>query len=56
MVIRSVESIVRRRRRGALITEVVVAMGLLTQLVVERWEAEAQQVAAFFAQVGLPIH
>jgi len=30
MVIRSAKSIVRRRRRGALITEVVVAMGLLT--------------------------
>ena len=29
-MIRSVKSIVRRRRRGALITEVVVAMGLLT--------------------------
>jgi len=30
MVIRSVQSILTRRRRGALITEVVVAMGLLT--------------------------
>jgi glycerol dehydrogenase len=34
----------------------MVAMGLLTQLMVERRAAEAQQVAAFFAQVGLPIH
>jgi len=30
MVIRSVQSILTRRRRGALITEVVIAMGLLT--------------------------
>ena len=30
MVIRSFKSILTRRRRGALITEVVVAMGLLT--------------------------
>jgi len=30
MVIRSVKSILRRRRCGALITEVVIAMGLLT--------------------------
>jgi len=34
----------------------MVAMGLLTQLMVESREAEAHQVAAFFAQVGLPIH
>jgi glycerol dehydrogenase len=34
----------------------MVAMGLLTQLMVEHQEAEASQVAAFFAQVGLPIH
>jgi len=34
----------------------MVAMGLLTQLVVESREAEAHQVAEFFAQVGLPIH
>ena len=30
MVIRSVKSILTRRRRGALITEVVIAMGILT--------------------------
>jgi hypothetical protein len=30
MVIRSVKSILSRRRRGALITEVVIAMGILT--------------------------
>ncbi len=30
MVIRSLQSILTRRRRGALITEVVIAMGLLT--------------------------
>ena len=29
-MIRSVKSLLRRRRRGALITEVVIAMGLLT--------------------------
>jgi glycerol dehydrogenase len=34
----------------------MVAMGLLTQLMVESRAAEAHQVAAFFAQVGLPIH
>jgi glycerol dehydrogenase len=34
----------------------MVAMGLLTQLMIETQEAEARQVAAFFAQVGLPIH
>ena len=34
----------------------VVAMGLLTQLVLESREAEAHQVAEFFATVGLPIH
>jgi len=30
MVIRSVKSILRRRRRGALMTEAVIAMGILT--------------------------
>jgi glycerol dehydrogenase len=34
----------------------MVAMGLLTQLVVESRAAEAYQVVEFFAQVGLPIH
>ena len=34
----------------------MVAMGLLTQLMIENQEAEARQVAAFFARVGLPIH
>jgi glycerol dehydrogenase len=34
----------------------MVAMGLLTQLMVESRVAEAHQVAEFFAQVGLPIH
>ena len=34
----------------------MVAMGLLTQLVVESREEEAKQVAEFFATVGLPIH
>jgi len=34
----------------------MVAMGLLTQLMVESRAAEAHQVAEFFAQVGLPIH
>jgi len=34
----------------------MVAMGLLTQLVIESREDEARQVAEFFARVGLPIH
>jgi len=34
----------------------MVAMGLLTQLVLEQQLAEAQQVAEFFAHLGLPIH
>jgi glycerol dehydrogenase len=34
----------------------MVAIGLLIQLMVERRGAEAQQVAAFFAQIGLPMH
>jgi glycerol dehydrogenase len=34
----------------------MVAMGLLTQLVLERREDEAVRVAEFFAAVGLPTH
>jgi glycerol dehydrogenase len=34
----------------------MVAMGLLTQLMLENSPAEARQVAEFFAQVGLPVH
>ena len=34
----------------------MVAIGLLTQLVIEKRDAEARQVAEFFAKVGLPIH
>jgi glycerol dehydrogenase len=34
----------------------MVAMGLLTQLVLESHGEEAKQVAEFFAQVGLPVH
>lgn len=34
----------------------MVAMGLLTQLVLEARGEEAKQVAEFFAQVGLPVH
>jgi len=34
----------------------MVAMGLLTQLVIEKRDKEARQVAEFFARVGLPIH
>ncbi|WP_295456622.1 glycerol dehydrogenase [uncultured Thiodictyon sp.] len=34
----------------------MVAMGLLTQLVVQSQADEFQQVAAFFATIGLPVH
>lgn len=34
----------------------MVAIGLLTQLVIENRENEARQVAEFFARVGLPVH
>jgi glycerol dehydrogenase len=34
----------------------MVAIGLLTQLVLEEKTAEARKVAAFFARVGLPMH
>jgi len=34
----------------------MVAMGLLTQLVLESREDEARRVAEFFAAVGLPVH
>ena len=34
----------------------MVAIGLLTQLVLETKVDEAREVAGFFAQVGLPVH